>query len=265
MDYSEEAAKEFILKRKAAQDSASNNLKKYMLAAALAVIKDSWQYKKQGKKFRFSANPELDRKVNDTLKDMKSKIKAAIVILSEYVNRAESGGAVTNEDIDGYIDAEIGGETFNQRNDKYAKRFKRELEAIIAAGMFYSLTQTKLYGEIATWLAGLYNSPLFKRAAREGGFEATRISTDGISYGKSEYVHSYNSLDRLVNNTVGLSWMWWLGKTAVNDGKHYFYSMRGSTYPCPTCDAEQAAGIRPIQQYTGLYHARCKCYFIFMD
>lgn len=264
MDYSEEAAKEFILKRKAAEDSASNNLKKYMLAAALVIIKDSWQYKKQGKKFRFSANPELDRKVNDTLKDMKTKIKTAVVTLSEYVNKAEDGGAVTDEEIEGYIDEEIGRETFNQRNDKYAKRFKRELEAIIAAGMFYSLTQTKLYGEIAIWLAGLYNSPLFKRAVKDGGFDAARISTDGISYGNGQYRQSFNSFNRLVNNTIGLAWMWWLGETAMKDGKRFFYSRRGSTYPCELCDAEQAAGIRPIQQYTGLYHARCKCYFVFL-
>lgn len=72
MNYLEESVKCFILKHKVAQDCASNNLKKFILAATLTVIKDSWLYKKQGKKLRFSSNPKLDKKVNDTLKNMKT-------------------------------------------------------------------------------------------------------------------------------------------------------------------------------------------------
>lgn len=264
MDYSEDSAKQFILRRRQAQDSASNNLKKYMLATSLAIIGASWQYKNQKKKFRFSSNPDLDKQVNEELKAMKDKIRSAVITLSQYVNKAESGGAVADDEIESYIDEKIDDETFNQRSEKYSKRYKKELEAIIAAGMFYGLTQTKILSEITTWITGLYNSPLFKRAVKDGGFDAARISTDGISYGNGQYRQSFNSFNRLVNNTIGLAWMWWLGETAMKDGKRFFYSRRGSTYPCELCDAEQAADIRPIQQYTGLYHARCKCYFVFL-
>ena len=111
-------------------------------------------------------------------------------------------------------------------------------------------------------LKSLYSDPYFKRAVEGGNSSATRIKTDGISYGVGKSNSAYNSLNTLARFVVGSAWMWFWGIEHKNKGFTGFYSYRGSSYPCSYCDS--MVGYHPISDYQNQWHIRCCCYFVFV-
>lgn len=251
-----EEAKEFLRTRIDAELSSSNNIEKYMIEAAQDIAEISNRYNISPRLFRFSANESLRNEVDEVIRRLKVRIIYATETLSVY-DREED-----KDDIIAFLNTERYGKTFKERVSEYANRYKFELEAAIAAGLFLNRGQKDIISMIRRCLSAPYNNSDIK-ASFGKGLRATRIETKGISYGVGKSNSAYNLITSLSRNEIASAWMWWYGEQAAKGGATGFYSYRGSSYPCAICN-DNAGVFHPISEYYGHYHPRCCCYFVFV-
>ena len=248
-----EQAKTYIRRRLEAEGSMSFNLEKYMKEAARRIADIAWRYRVPPSLFRFSADRNLEAEVDEVIRWLKAKIEEAAFIL------ATAYGDEEDKDIIAHICAENHGKTFVQRADIYCRRFKYELEGVLAAGLLLGAAKDKVVQSVNAYLRMPYANPMFREAAKMDT-SATRLLAGGASYGPGRAVAMFNALDNLTGHAVSGGWMkhW----ADMHEGASGFYSYRGSSYPCTTCDT--MVGRHPLSDYRGGWHLRCKCIFVFI-
>lgn len=251
-----EEAKAFIRKRVEAEISMQTHLDEALLWAAREIARISYKYKVSASQFRFSVNPNLLREVDEVLARLREMLYEYTETLSRAVDEEQK------DDIVAFINEETYGRTLKERINTYTNRYKYELEAFIAAGLLAKKPIEALVTTIKTNLSNPYNNQLFRDTVVRGGMAATRITTGGISYGRGHSNSARNLLNTLARNTVGAAWMHIYGMDAYKNGAVGYYSFRGSSYPCGLCDS--MIGYHPIQDYQGLWHNNCRCYFVFV-
>ena len=250
-----EEAQKFLRLRIEAEISAERNIEEYMIEAARKIVAISKKYDIPPRLFRFSANDNLRREVEKVIKELKEKIADATETLAVY-DREEDRDAILL-----WLGAERYGKTFRERLSIYADRYKMEIEAAIAAGIFLGKAEDAILTTIRRSLNAPYNNPDI-RASFGQGLTATRIKTRGISYGTGHSNAARNLITTLSRNEIASAWMWWYGEQAVKNGATGFYSFRGSSYPCGLCDS--MVGWHPIEDYKYHWHPNCRCYFVFV-
>lgn len=249
-----EEAKAYLRSRVDAENSMTYNLERLMKEAARRMVNIAYRYKIPPSQFRFSANSYLQLEINDVVRWLKDRIEETTLRLAvAYEKKPEDGDRII-----AYVSARSHGKTFRQRTDVYCNRFKYEVESAIAAGLLLGVAKEKLKQSIYDNLTHPYSSPIFKEAIGEKSI-ATRLVSKGITYGVGRPKSMRNALDSLTTHAVSQGWMrHWLN---VHDVASGFYAYRGSSYPCQLCDSK--TGWHPIEDYTGGWHLRCRCYFVF--
>lgn len=250
-----EEAKAFLRLRLEAEVSARDNIEEYMAEAAEEIVAISQKYRISPRLFRFSANGDLRREVDEVIRKLKGRVVSATETLAVY-DREEDKDAILS-----YLNGDKYGKTFKERLSEYANRYKFELEAAIAAGLYLGKTGTDVLDAVRRNLNAPYNNPDIK-ASFGKGLSATRIETRGIRYGAGHSNSAFNMITSLSRNEIGQAWMWWYGEQAVSEGAVGFYSYRGSSYPCGHCDS--MVGYHPIADYRCQWHPNCRCYFVFV-
>ena len=248
-------AKDFLLLRIEAEVSARNNIENCMVEAAREIVAISAKYNIPPRLFRFSANDSLRKEVDAVIARLKENIIDVIERLAVY-DREED-----KETILAFLNTERYGKTLRERVSEYANRYKFEVEAAIAAGLFLDKRGKDILSAIRKNLASPYNNPDIKTSFGRG-LVATRIVTRGVSYGAGRSNSAHNLLTTLSRNEIASAWMEWYGDQAIRDGATGFYSFRGSSYPCGTCD--NMVGYHPIIDYQSHWHPNCRCYFVFV-
>lgn len=247
-----EEAKEYIRKRIDAENSMRNNLDRYMREAASRIVDISYRYQIPPEKFKFSFNKRLNEEVDAVINWLKQQIEQASYELATAADEEDK------ENILSYLSGKTYGKTFPQRNDIYCRRFKYEIEGIIAAGLILGVSKEKLKQSIYTSFRSPYSNIYFKQAISDKS-ASIRLRSKGISYGVGRTNSMFNALELLSTQTVSQGWMkHWENIHSKSSG---FYSYRGSSYPCAHCD--DMVGWHPMHEYRGGWHARCKCYFVF--
>ena len=123
-------AKQFISLRVEAEISSKDNIERYMIEAARKIIAVSQKYNIPPRLFRFSSNESLKEEVDNIIRELKDNIIYATETLSVY-DREEDKDSILS-----FLNAIRYGKTFKQRVNEYVNRYKFELEAAIAAGIF---------------------------------------------------------------------------------------------------------------------------------
>lgn len=249
-------AKDFIKLRLQAETSMQTHLEELLVQAAREIIDISFKHNIQPSMFRFSANENLRKDVNEVLRKLRELIYDYTETLSVYDRKQERDTIVD------FINRKDHGKTLSERINIYCNRFQYEVEAAIAAGLIAGIGKDKIKDSVRSYLNAPYANPYFKSAVDNGGASATRIKTDDISYGVGRSNSAYNSLNTLTRFAIGSAWMWFLGIENKNKGYTGFYSYRGSSYPCSYCDS--MVGYHPISDYQNQWHIRCCCYFVFV-
>lgn len=251
-----EDAKAFIRKRVEAEISMQKHLDEALLWAAKEIIRISKKYKIKASLFKFSANENLKKEVDAVIARLREMIYEYTELLSVAVDKNES------ESIRAFINEETYGHTLKERINTYTNRFKFEVEAFVAAGLAFGYGADKLLSTVRANMNAPYNNELFRNTVIRGGMAATRIKTNGISYGQGHSNSARNLLLTLTRNTIGAAWMNIFGIQAYNNGATGFYSFRGSSYPCRYC--QDLVGYHPIEDYHGQWHLNCRCFFVFV-
>ena len=252
-----EEAKAFIRKRVEAEISMQNHLDEALLWAAKEIIDISYKYKIKASLFKFSANPQLKKEVDAILARLREMIYEYTEKLSVAVDKEN------RDDIVGFINEESYDHTLKERIGIYTNRYKYELEAFIGAALLFGMGARKLLSTVKSNLNAPYNNELFRRAViNKSELAATRIKSGGVIYGSGHSNCARTLLNTLTRNTVSSAWMNMYGSWAYNKGAIGFYSFRGSSYPCASCDSR--VGYHPIEEYQGGWHLNCRCYFVFV-
>lgn len=257
-DKQREEAINYIAKRIDTELAVKIGLRNTLLSAADRIIAIGMKYNISPSKFKFSANKALNRKIDIIIAELRETIYDMVERASVYDREDED-----KDEIIAYVNSEQYGKTFSERNRIYCDRFKFELEAAIAAALLSGQSESTVKSNVRSFLSSPYSIPAFKVAVKEGKRSvATRIANGGVSFGVGRYVSSYNSLTSLTRNTVASSWMHYLGWKKGKECK-YFYSVRGSSYPCAECDSH-VGRLYPISEYPVIWHPNCRCIFIFV-
>ena len=248
-----EEAKRYIKERLEAELSMENNLNKFMNEAASRIVDAAYRHKIPPRDFRFSRDKKLEAEVDAIIRELKSRIEDAMITLATSASESDKDGIVA------FVTKENHGKTFAERSNIYCQRFKYELEGAIAAGLLLDVSKEKLKNSISLNLKHPYANPYFKEALKDKS-AATRLTSNGISYGRGKTNSMFTALSRLTRHGVSQGWMKHWGD--AHAGASGFYSYRGSSYPCHVCDA--MLGFHPMEEYQGGWHLRCKCYFVFI-
>ena len=252
-----EEAKDYIRQRLQAEKSMERNLRTAMLRAAERIISISHKYGIPPKMFRFSLDRNLKHEVEAIISDLRATIEDYTSTLSVATHNDKE------EEILAYITRNSYRKTFGERNAIYANRYKYELEAAIAASMLAGTSKAATLQLISKKLEHPYDNPDFIEAVKAGDMNATRIRTDGISYGIGRTNSSFTALRNLTVFAVAEGWMkyWYLSGT--EKGAKGFITFRSSSFPCQTCD-EYAMRTHPMSDPYPPLHNHCVCGMAFI-
>lgn len=247
-----EQAKAYIRSRLSTEERMNAALTKAMRKAVDEMVDIAFRYRMSPKLFRFSRDPNLLDEINEVIRRLKEAIE------EDTVKYATLPAEEDTDEIIALITARNHGKTFAQRNDTYCNRFKYEVEAAIAAGLILDAAKDKIKQLAGQHFHAPYLNPLIREAIGRPT-SATRLLSNGISYGNGRTNSMHTALDILTSNAVSQGWMrHWRN---LHDGASGFYSFRGSSYPCSLCQG--MVGWHPISDYQGGWHIRCKCVFVF--
>ena len=142
-------AKDFLLLRIEAEVSARNNIENYMVEAAREIVAISAKYNIPPRLFRFSANDSLRKEVDAVVAKLKGDIIDATERIAVY-DREDDRDAIL-----AWLNGKQYGKTFKERLAEYANRYKFELEAAIAAGLFLNKSEEAILSAIRKSLGKL--------------------------------------------------------------------------------------------------------------
>lgn len=240
---------------------ADEDIKSRVRSHIRQIIVASLGYKISGKSFRFSYNDELEKTVNrimaefkDSVYDITEKRVLRSKTLSEDRNKSNIDDAI----IFGFVFGKLGKYTFRERLNMYANQVKMEVEAAVAAGLFKDMTSDQILNQIMMYINSPYVNPAIQEAIRKGGFAASRIQSQGITYGTGRYISGFANLKRMEIMAMSQGYnytnyrIWGKDKNIIG-----YYQFRNSSYPCEICD--EAVGFHKITELTLPVHPNCVC------
>lgn len=250
-------AKEYLVLRLRAERLAVSTLDDALLSAARRIAGIAQYYNVPPERFRFSANPSLQKEVNEVLELLRESLYSRLKGIDTFEDEDEERPFVAPA-----LTEKVNGKTFRQRLADYVSRWGFEIEAVIAAaGLNGVKNQTEILDGIREYMDRPYENPWMKEHMGEG--EAVRLRTIP-HYGKGRHIASAAALALLLRTTVARGWMqnW----ARLNAGKRGYYVFRGSSYPCEICDA-QVGFLHDASDMAGLppQHPNCVCFTVYTD
>lgn len=256
-------AKEYISQVVDQMIMADSDLRRIIKRDIGELIDKCVEFEKLGKSFQFSANPKLEKAVNDILDKLKTDLFNIIYLRAENVDKVahEKEGKERNDNalLLAFLTYKIADKTLEMRISDYVSQMRSEVEAFVAAGFFKGLNRYQILDAYLANIQKPYLAPILLEAFKEGGFKAERIVSKGITFGTGKYVAAFNNLKRLEQDTIFKTYahieqsIWGLDSEYVG-----WYSVRGSTYQCGICDAEVGVFKPKSVLYSG-YHSKCCC------
>lgn len=242
---------------------ADSDLRRIIKRDIGELIDESLKYSNLDKSFQFSANPQLEKAVNEILDKLKNDLFNIIYLRAENVDKVahekEGKKRENNALLLAFLTATIADKTLEMRIADYVGQIRIEVEAFVAAGFFKGLNRYQILDAYLSNIKKPYIAPILVEAFREGGYKAERIASKGITFGTGKYVAAFNNLKRLEQDTIFKTYahieqsIWGLNSDYIG-----YYTIRGSTFQCGICDSEVGVFKPKTVSYLG-YHSKCCC------
>ena len=117
-------AKEYLVLRLRAERLAVSTLNDALLSAARRIAGIARYYNVPPERFRFSANPSLQKEVNEVLELLRDALYSRIEGIDTFEDEDEEGQFVAPA-----LTEKVNGKTFRQRLSEYVSRWGYEIEA----------------------------------------------------------------------------------------------------------------------------------------
>lgn len=211
--------------------------------------------------FRFSSNSDLEKTVDNIMAEFKDAVYDVTerrVLRSKTISENRNKSNIDDAIILGFVFGKLGKYTFKERLNMYANQVKMEVEAAVAAGIFKGMNENQILNQIMMYINTPYLNPVIQEAIRKGGFAATRIQSQGITYGTGRYTSGFANIKRIEIMAMSQSYnytnhkIWSSDKNVIG-----YYAFRNSSYPCELCD--ENVGFHKITDLTLPVHPNCVC------
>lgn len=259
-------AQEYLSKVIDEEVKTDSNLRLILREHMSLIISESMKHKRLEKRFRFSEDDNLNKKVNEIIsrlrEDLYYDIEEKSLIVKQIAEEKENS-KVDDAIVIAFLLSRIKGSTLKERISLYTGQLRSEIESFISAGIAAGLSKDEILTQWLTHAKSPYSAKIMRNAMNDTGFSATRIQSKGIHYGTGRYISSFDNLKRLVVTTIGQSYLHSAQNMAISKGATAWYTVRGSLYPCSICDSE--VGIKhPITDPFIGYHPKCVCIQVFI-
>lgn len=225
-------AKEYLLKRLRAEQSIVLHTNKLIDEAVKNIINLAYTYNVPANMFSFEYDPALSLEVDFIINKLIDTLEEYTYELATYTNKE-------NEKIlQPYIYRSINGKTLTERMSEKKTSFKSEIGDIVKIALTLSLSKTKAITEALNAL---------KTQSR-----VIKPNTKGM--------RTFHALLLLERHTIADAWMYASERDMIRQGAIGFYSYRGSSYPCQTCDENR--GFHTFADPFPPYHPRCVCFAV---
>lgn len=214
-----------------------------------------------GRSFRFSDNKELEKTVDSIITEFKYSVYDVTerrVLRSKTLSENRNKKNIDDAIILGFVFGKLGKYTFKERLNMYANQVKMEVEAAVAAGLFKGMNENQILNQIMMYINTPYLNPAIQEAIKKGGFAASRIQSQGITYGTGRYTSGFANLKRIEITAISQGYnyanhrIWGRDKNIIG-----YYAFRNSSYPCELCDDN--VGFHKITDLTLPVHSHCVC------
>lgn len=263
-------AKRYILKMSDVANAAQSIAGRYITEAAEKLVEIAYRYNIPPYRLSFDSNVNSDM-MNEITNVMDELEEIIMQLLEEYALSCTDDAEEQRELL--MLLANLGHRDMNMRQTVHAYlwRFLHQVGALSAAFLFASLplsqAKTRIGTSIRTFvttqelLATSKYRQLFSTPFIKNGFRPT--FPDGTPNIQGIPVDGYNAIMQLYGIAIAQIWE----KNQIDQWQNDiniagYYQLRGSSYPCATCD--EAVGFYPINTVHGnteyLMHPNCKCY-----
>lgn len=243
------------------ESHVDEDIKSRMRSHIRQIITASFGFKSLGKSFQFSANDNLEKTVNGIMSEFKDSIYDITekrVLRSKTLSENRNKSNIEDALILGFVFGKLGEHTFRERLNIYSNQIKMEIEAAIASGMFEGMSETQILNQIMMYSNMPYVNPSIQEAIKKGGFSATRIKSQGITYGTGRYTSGMGNLKRIELTAISQGYNYANHRIWGNDKNIIgYYAFRNSSYPCAPCDDNR--GFHKITEFTLPVHGNCQC------
>lgn len=237
------------------EEISSDNLKSLLKEYAQKIVAISDEYNISPLKFTFSANEELEKRVNAILDEL---IEAIIDDVKDIVTNGENDDERVATILVWFY-AVFLGMTFRQRIQRHIRSFATEVEGAIAASKSLGYSVKKTSALINTYLSAPYTSPLLSELKTKN---YRTNDSQRIHRGSGVYASAFKNLDRVVTDQVARTVQRKFYEFE-HAGTTHWQVIRGSSYPCSLCDS--CCGVVTDTASLPPFHPRCCCIAIPMD
>lgn len=248
-------AKQYILDRVDAERSFHDNL--YDLIDKYAKLLTNLSYKAgiQPNSFSFS---------HSNIKEDVDKLIARLEDeLIDYIDTLAVSSHTDDEDnILAYIHATYNNDTLDDIIHNHTDHWKKEIEASIAAALLTSIAKDRLIETLKKYRTNTWRNPILLAARNEAHTNSNikwLYSNPRTNIGNSN--NGVYLLDAYGQFMIAMGWTKYFYDDAIKNGAIAFKVVRGSSYPCSTCDYECSYIHYDISTLPP-YHSNCKCYII---
>lgn len=243
------------------ESRADEDIKSHLRSHVRQIIISSLGLNITGYSFRFSDNKELEKTIDNIMAEFKNSvydITERRVLRSKTLSENRNKSNIDDAIILGFVFGKLGKYTFRERLNMYANQVKMEVEAAVAAGLFKGMNENQILNQIMMYINTPYLNPVIQEAIRKGGFAASRIQSQGITYGTGRYTSGFANLKRIEITAISQGYNYanhriWNGDKNIIG----YYAFRNSNYPCELCDDN--VGFHKITDLTLPVHSNCQC------
>lgn len=225
-------AKSYLIQRLKAERSIVFHTNKLFDEAVREIVELAYTYNVPASLFSFQYDAALSLEVDFIINKLIDTLEDYTYELSTYTDKESSDILIP------YINREIKGKTFEDRMEEKKTSFKSELGDIVKIALGLSLT---------------------KKSAITEALNALKTESKVIKP-NTKGVRTFHSLLLLERHTIADTWMYASERDMIRNGAIGFYSYRGSSYPCQTCDDNR--GFHDFSEPFPPYHNRCCCYAV---
>lgn len=258
------SAKQFILRREDYARVLEAKVDECLANAAQEIVTICYKYNVDPQKFSISSqyNEKMMAEIAEVMDNAEEEI---LDLIYDYSTATVQKGSTSGKALAAWI-ALLGRGNRNLQDtlDGYLYKAMKDWEAAIAALRHANVAMAAAVTKVKSHLHSIYTMPeIMATFDHADDFNATYIRNKGVQKGAVGISNNGSTnVTNMAKLTLQMAWMKELSMEHEDDGAAGYYVLRGSSYPCETCD--NMVGFHKMEDIDGYppYHGHCCCYVI---
>ncbi len=258
------SAKQFILRREEYARILEAKVDDCLADAAQQIVTICYKYNVDPQKFSISSqyNEKMMAEIAEVMDNVEQEIMDYIY---EYSTAVTDDKSHTNALMAWMATLGRGNRNLTDTLDGYLYKAMKDWEAAVAALRYANVAMAEAVTRVKSHLHSIYTMPEVRAAFNNAdNINATYIRSRGIMRGGDGLSNNGSTnVTRMAKITLQMAWMREQAIEFKENRAAGYYQLRGSSYPCGTCDDEVGFHEGLEELYKKPYpHPHCCCYRI---